>query len=135
LNLCFLRPRGHNQNKSIGSAVFAQLPILYNGRRFPPKLSLAMGDLDFHLTQCFLGPIRAHNSNGISIGSAVFAQMTAECPYTLQLDAHYPLKIAQSLCDLDPIYYTWFLGPTRVLNSQPKRHLDRFSRFAGLTIV
>jgi len=25
---------------------------------------------------------RAHNPNGTSIGSAVFAQMTAECPYT-----------------------------------------------------
>jgi len=27
--------------------------------------------------------MRAHNLNGTSIGSAVFAQMTAECPYTL----------------------------------------------------
>jgi len=32
----------------------------------------------------FLGHIRAHNPNGISIGSALFAQMTVECPYTLQ---------------------------------------------------
>jgi len=31
--------------------------------------------------------IQAHNRNGISIGSAVFAQMTVMCPYTLQLDA------------------------------------------------
>jgi len=44
----------------------------------------------------FLGPIRAHRSNGISISSAVFAQMTAECPYTLQWDASSPLKIAPS---------------------------------------
>jgi len=34
--------------------------------------------------------MRAHNPNGISIGSAVFAQMTAECPYTLQWDAPFP---------------------------------------------
>jgi len=33
-----------------------------------------------------LGPFWAHNPNGISIGSAVFAQMTAKCPYTLQLE-------------------------------------------------
>jgi len=33
------------------------------------------------------GPIRANNLNGISIGLAIFAQMTAECPYTLQWDA------------------------------------------------
>ena len=26
------------------------------------------------------GPMPAHNRNGTSIGSAVFAQMTAECP-------------------------------------------------------
>jgi len=28
--------------------------------------------------------MRVHDQNGISIGSAVFAPMTAECPYTLQ---------------------------------------------------
>jgi len=48
-----------------------------------------MGDLDPHLTR-FLGPIQAHNPNGILIGSAVFAQMTAECPYTLQWGAPFP---------------------------------------------
>jgi len=32
----------------------------------------------------FFGPIRTHNLKGISIGSAVFAQLAAECPYTLQ---------------------------------------------------
>ena len=35
----------------------------------------------------FLRPVRDHNPNGISIGSAVFAQMTVECLYTLQPDA------------------------------------------------
>jgi len=42
----------------------------------------------------FLGPVWAHNPNGISIDLAVFAQMTAECPYTLQWEAPFPLKIA-----------------------------------------
>jgi len=47
-----------------------------------------------HLTR-FLRPIRAHNPNDISIGSVVFAQMTAECPYTrtLQWDAPFPWGI------------------------------------------
>jgi len=61
--------------------------------------------------------MRAQNPNGISIGSAVFAQMTAECPYTLQWFAHFPVKIAPphgeriwTPCN------AWFLGPTRVLN-------------------
>ena len=36
-----------------------------------------------------------HNPNGKSIGSAVFVQLTAESPYTLQL-AHLSPKIAPS---------------------------------------
>ena len=28
---------------------------------------------------CFLGPTRVHNPNGISTGSAIFAQLMAEC--------------------------------------------------------
>jgi len=51
----------------------------------------------------FLGPIRDHNPNGISIGSAVFAHMTTQCPYTLQCDAPFPLKIAPYHGALDPI--------------------------------
>jgi len=41
----------------------------------------------------FLRPIQGHNPNGIPIGSAVFAQTTVECPYTLQWDAHSSPKI------------------------------------------
>jgi len=39
--------------------------------------------------------------NGNSIGTAVFAQMTAECPYTWQLFASFPVKIAPPHGDLD----------------------------------
>jgi len=42
----------------------------------------------------FLWSIQTHNPNGISIGSAVFAQMTAECTYTSHWEAPFPLKIA-----------------------------------------
>jgi len=38
----------------------------------------------------FLGPIRAYNLNSISIGPAVFAQITIECSYTLQWDVLFP---------------------------------------------
>jgi len=46
----------------------------------------------------FLGPIRVHNSNvSMLIGSAIFGQMTAVCPYTLQWAAlPPPLKNAYS---------------------------------------
>jgi len=57
------------------------------------------------------------NPNGIAIGSAVFAQMTAECPYTLQWDALCPLKIAPSHGKIwTPIEYVVPNWPTRVLN-------------------
>ena len=39
-------------------------------------------------------PTRVHNRNVKSIGSDVFAQMAAECPYTLQWSTCFPLKIA-----------------------------------------
>jgi len=52
----------------------------------------------------FPGPIRAHNLNGSSIASAVFAQTTAECPYTLQWDATFP----RENCPL--LWGIWTLG-------------------------
>ena len=49
--------------------------------------------LDLQLTHDSYGP---SEPKVISIGSAVFAQGTADCPYTLQWDAPFPLKIAPS---------------------------------------
>ena len=83
-----------------------------------------------HLTR-FLGPIRANNPNGMSIGSAVFAQMTAECPYTLQWGAPSPLKIAPSHGGPGPQSNIWFLGPSQVLN--PNGIWIGAAVFAGLT--
>jgi len=45
-------------------------------------------------TTCFLGPIWVHTPNGISISSAVFAQLMAEGSYTLQRAIPIPLNIA-----------------------------------------
>jgi len=59
----------------------------------------------------FLEPIEAYNPNGTSIGSAVFVQMTAECPYTLQSDAPPTLKIAPSHGGSGPPSNTQFPGP------------------------
>jgi len=70
-----------------------KLSIIYNGRPYPPKLPLPMKDLDLPCNTWCFGPMKAHNPNGTSIGSAVFAQMTAECPYTVQWFACFPLKL------------------------------------------
>jgi len=65
-----------------------------------------------HVTRDEFRPMRSHNSNGTSIGSAVFAQMTAECFYCLQWFACFPLKIAPSHVGIWTSCNTWFIGPT-----------------------
>jgi len=77
--------------------------------------------------------MRSHNSNGTSIGSAVFAQMTAECLYCLQWFACFPLKIAPSHVSIWTSYNTWFIGPTRVRNANG--NLIVSAVFAWLTSV
>ena len=67
----------------------------------------------------------------MAITSAVFAQMTAECPYTL-LWAPIPQNCPFPLGDLDP-YLTRFLGPIQVLN--PNGISIGSAIFAGLTSV
>jgi len=54
---------------------------------------------------CFLGGTRVHNPNGILIGSAVIAQLTADSPYILYNWAPLSPKIAPliHMKDLDPI--------------------------------
>jgi len=63
-----------------------RVPILYNGSSLPPlKLPLRMGGSEPPpFNTWFLGPIQAHNPNCILTGTAVCAQLTAECPYTWQ---------------------------------------------------
>jgi len=65
----------------------------------------------------FTEPTRAPKPNGISIGSAVFAQLTAESPYTLQ-----GAKIAHSHGDPHSA------PPHLIHDGLSKRYLDQFSR-------
>ena len=139
-NTCFLGPaRVHNPNIiSIGSAVFAQLMAeccytLQQAAPFPLIITPSHGGSGPASNTIAL-PIRAHNPNGISIESAVFAQITAECPYTLQLDAPCPpskLPLRMGVCG--PLSNTWFPGPTRVLN--PNGILIASAIFSRLTSV
>jgi len=98
LNLCFRWfTRVHNPNgKSVGSAGFAQLtavsPCTLQWHPFPSKLPIPIGGSGPPSNTWFFEPIQAHNPNGILISSAVFAQMTSKCPYTLQGDAPPPKK-------------------------------------------
>jgi len=86
MNFCFLWPiLVHNPNgKSIGSAVFTQLTAesSYTSQWEPlsAKIAPSHGKIWTPSNTWFLGPIRVHNPNGMSISSAVFAQTTTECP-------------------------------------------------------
>jgi len=81
------------------------------GRPFPHKIVPFHGGSGTPSNTWFLGTIWAYNPNGILIGSTVFAQMTAKCPYTLQWDAPSPSKLFLSMGDLQPHLIHDFLGP------------------------
>jgi len=95
LNLYFLWcTQVHNPNgKSINSAILHSLqkkvPVPYNGRPFPQSCPFPSRNWTASNTW-FLGPIWAHNPNGISMSSAILAQMTADCLHILQWDAPFP---------------------------------------------
>jgi len=81
----------------------------------------------------FLGSLRADHPKGTSICSAVFAQLIAECLYTLQWFTRFCLKIAHSHGGIWTPCNTWFLGPTRILN--PNGNSVASAVFAGLASV
>jgi len=70
----------------------------------------------------FYGLIRAHNANGISIGTAVFAQLNVECPILYNGSPHPSWKSLIPMRDPDPVMVPWAYP-----SPQPKRHLDWFS--------
>jgi len=78
----------------------------------PPKIAHP------HLSHGSVGPPEPLSKTGMSIGSAVFAQRTVECPITLQWAAAspFPKKLAPSLGRSGPPSNTWYLQPTRVIN-------------------
>jgi len=61
-------------------------------------------------------PLHCLVAIGISIGLAVFAEMTAECPYTLHWDALPPSKLPLRMGRSGPPYNMWFRSHARVLN-------------------
>jgi len=109
LKLCFLWPtQVHNPNgKLISSAISAQLtaesPYTLQWAPLSPKIAPFHGVSGPPTNTWFLEPIHDHNPNSISIGSIVFAQCSADCPYTLQWDAAPPQNCCFPWGDLDPI--------------------------------
>jgi len=110
-----------------------KVSILYNGRLFPPKIAPSRGGIWPPSNSRFLAPDRAYSPNGILIVSAVFARVTAECPYTLLWDAPFPSKLPLPIGGSGPPSNTWFPWPTRVLN--PNCISIGSAVLAGLTSV
>jgi len=103
-----------------GSVVFATLcqcafPLGHVGATWQIRLNF-----------CFLWPTWVHNPNDKWIGSAGFAQLTAESPNTLQRAPLSP-KIAPSHGGGSGPHLT--CDPWAHLSPQSKRRLYQFSRF------
>jgi len=92
LNMCFLGPtQTQTTNQSVQPLLHSsrqKVPYFTMGVPFPQNCPFPLGDLD-PIKFAIPGPAVAHKPNGISIGSAVFAQLTVECPYILQWDAPF----------------------------------------------
>jgi len=96
-------------------AIVHTKPVIANC--VPKLVAMAMSlSTSVNSNTWFLRPIQAHNPNGISVSSAVFGQMTAECPYTSQWVASFPLKIGPSQGGTWTPSNTWFFRAIRVLN-------------------
>jgi len=80
-----------------------------------------MGDIDSRQLG-FLGPIRVHNANGISIRSAVCAQFTAEGTYTLQWLAPLLSKLSIPMGNWTPS--NTCLGPPESISQTPTRSVQ-----------
>ena len=121
-NLCILRSsQFQNPNgDSISSAAFAQLmaesPYTLKWALLSPKLPLPIGEFGPPSNTWFLGPIPAHNTNGILISSAVFYTDDRRVSlYFTMVRPFPPFKLSPS--HGGSRFNTRFLGPTQILNA------------------
>ena len=130
LNMSFFGPtKTQTTNRSVQ-------PLLHSSRQSPytvkwaslsPKTAPSHWGSRPPYNSWFLGPAWAHNPNAISIGSAVFEQITAECPLYFTMGHPFPPQNSPfPWGDLDPHLTHASLGS---LESSTKCHLNWCSRF------
>jgi len=128
LNLCFLQStRVHNLNGKVNRSV---QPFLHSS--WQSDVGHIGASWQIRLNLCFIGPNQVHNPNGTLIGSASFAQLIAESPYTFTMGTpfpkHYPFPWGMwTPCN------TQFVGPTQFLD--PNGISIGSAIFAGLISV
>jgi len=98
------------------------------GRSFPLKIAPSHGGISTQSNTRFLGLLQAKNPNGISIGSAVFAQFTAECPYFTIGRPFSSSKVPLPTGDLDPHLIYGSLGPPESLVQAASQSVQPFCR-------
>jgi len=75
------------------------------------KIALPMGDPDLPCNTWCFRPMRVHNPIGTSIGSVVFAQMTAVCLYFTMVCLFPPSKLPLPMLASGPHVIHGSLGP------------------------
>jgi len=139
LNMYILRPTAvHNRyGKWISSVLFAQLMAesahTLQWAPLSARTAPSHRDLDLPCNTWCCRPIRVHNPNGTSIGSAVFAQITAGRGVSLYFTmvCLFSLKIAPFHVGIWTSCNTWFIGSTRVRSANGNLIVSAIS--AGLT--
>jgi len=101
--------------------------------RLPLKIAPSHGDLHFCPIHASLGQLESTSQTASRSVQPFLAQLTAECPYTLQWAPSSPkLLLPNTHGGFGPhLTHDFWVHPSL----QRKRHLDRFSRFAELTSV
>jgi len=110
-----------------------KVPILYNGRPFPPNLPLLMGDLELHPTHDSLGPSEP-TSQTVSRSVQLFLHRWPQSlPIVYNGMLLLPSKLPLPTGGSRPPSNTQFPGPIRVLN--PNDISIGSAVFAGFTSV
>jgi len=79
-------------------------------------------------------PTRGHSPNGISMGSAIFAHLMAECCRT-SLGMSFPIKIALRKGDLDPHLIHASLGPPESKTQTASRSVQPFLHSSCQSVI
>jgi len=92
---------------------------------FPLKIAPLHGGSVPYL-MWFLGSTRRSTPNDILVGSAIFAQLTADSPYTLQW-APYFSKLPIPVGDMEPHLVHEYLGPCKPTTQTASSSVQSFS--------
>ena len=119
-----IKPKRHIDRLSHFCTAHLRVSLGMPGRPLPAQSCPFAWRIWTPSNTCFPGPIRVHNPNGISIGSAVFDSSRQSVVGDIGA-CHFPLKLPLSMVVSEPHLTRGSLFHS---TQHPKRHLDRVSR-------